>query len=128
MTIHPLEPPRDFSSPLHAQGVVAEGVERFAFVSGQVGVRPDGASGDGIEEQTRIAFENVSRILAETDLHLRDVVSLRIHLIRHEDIPAFTSVARELLDGHRPASTLLVQEHLAAPGLLVQVEAIAVGR
>lgn len=124
--ITPLEPPRSFESPLHSQGILVPSPGGIAFVSGQVGVRPDATTGDGLEQQTRIAFENIARVLAEAGLGLGDVASLRIHLTSHDHIEDFTRTARDLLGGHRPAATLLLVEHLANPALLVQVEAVAV--
>lgn len=123
--ISPLEPERDVESPLHSQGVAISAPASLVFVSGQVGVRPDGSTGDGMVEQTRIAFDNIARVLAEGDLEPSDIASLRTYVTSREDIGAFVEVARERLAGHRPASTLLVVESLAAPGLLVQVEAVA---
>lgn len=122
----PLEPPRSFDSPLHSQGVLVTAPGRLAFVSGQVGVRPDATIGAGVEEQTRIAFDNVDRVLAEASLGLGDVASLRTYLTSADHIPAFTRAAEECLAGHRPASTLLLLDRLANPALLVQVEAVAV--
>lgn len=126
--IRPLEPARAFDSPLHSQGTVVTGPGRLAFVSGQVGVRPDASMGRGMAEQTQIAFDNIARILAEADLTIADVASLRSCLTSHDAIPTFTETAARCLAGNRPASTLLIVEHLANPALLVQVEAVAAGR
>ncbi len=124
----PLEPPRDrvLESPLHSQGVLVPSPGGLAFVSGQVGVRPNGTTGNDVEQQTRIAFENIARVLAEAGLDLSDVASLRIYLTSHDDIGSFAQAARQCLGGHRPAATLLLVEHVANPALLVQVEAVAV--
>lgn len=127
MRIVPLEPPRNLESPLHSQGVLVPSPGGLAFVSGQVGVRADGTTGDDVEQQTRIAFENITRVLAEAGLGLSDVASLRIYLTSHDHIESFTRTASRCLRGHRPAATLLLVEHLANPTLLVQVEAVAVG-
>ncbi|WP_035281155.1 RidA family protein [Brevibacterium album] len=62
----------------------------IAFVSGQVGIRPDATAGIGAEQQTRIAFENIARVLAEAGLGLSDVASLRIYLTSHDHIEGFT--------------------------------------
>lgn len=126
--MRPLEPPRDFASPLHSQGVLVANPGALAFVSGQVGVRPDGSIGHGVSEQVRIAFENIARVLAEGGLGLGDVASLRIYLTSHDHIVTFADTASRCLGGHRPAATLLVVDRLANPDLLVQVEAVAVGR
>ncbi|HIZ35191.1 MAG TPA: RidA family protein [Candidatus Ruania gallistercoris] len=127
MPIVALEPPRDFESPLHSQGIVVPSPGRLAFVSGQVGVRADATMGSDLSQQTRIAFENIARVLAEADLGLSDVASLRIYLTSCDDIETFTRVAHRCLHGHRPAATLLLVEELANPALLVQIEAVAVG-
>lgn len=126
MPILPLEPPRDFESPLHSQGVLLPSPGRLALVSGQVGVRPDGTTGHDVVQQTRIAFENITRVLAEAGLVLSDVASLRIYLTWRGHIGQFTQTANSCLNGHRPAATLLLVERLANPALLVQVEAVAV--
>lgn len=121
-----LEPPRNFESPLHAQGVLVSPPGGLAFVSGQVGVGPDATTGNGVEEQTRIAFDNIARILAEAGLGLRHLASVRIYLTSRDHIETFTRVASDCLRGHRPTATLLLVEHLAKPTLLVQVEAVAI--
>lgn len=123
----PMEPPRKFDSPLHNQGVLAPRPGRLAFVSGQVGVRADATTGDGVEEQTQIAFDNIARILAEASLDLSDLASLQIYLTSPDHINGFTQTARRCLGGHRPAATLVVVEQLANAALLVQIQATAVG-
>lgn len=123
--IQPLEPARDFESPMHSQGVAVSSPGTLVFVSGQVGVRPDGSVGEGAAEQSRIAFDNIARVLAEGGLSTADIASLRVHVTSHDDIEAFVQAAEAHLGSHRPASTLLVVEHLAAPALLVQIEAVA---
>ncbi len=119
--------PREFTSPLHAQGTLVSSPARLAFVSGQVGVRADGTTGDDVDQQTRIVFENVTRVLAEAGLDLSGLASLTTYLTSHDHIDSFTRAANDCLGGHRPAATLLIVEHLANPALLVQVEAVAVG-
>jgi 2-iminobutanoate/2-iminopropanoate deaminase len=126
MGIIPLDPPRAVASPLHSQGTLASAPGGLVFVSGQVGVSPDGTTAPGVAHQTRVTFDNVLRVLAEVDLTVFDISSLRIYLTSHQDIEAFTQSAKSCLKGHRPAATLLVLEHLADPSLLVQVEAVAV--
>lgn len=122
-----LNAPRDVESPLHSQGVLISGPGDLVFVSGQVGVRADATVGHGIVDQTQIAFDNVSRVLAEARLSLSSIASLRIYLTSHDDIESFTRVAGQCLAGHRPATTLILVELLADPALIVQIEAVAVG-
>lgn len=120
-----LEPPRAFTSPFHSQGVMAVGAAKMAFVSGQVGVRPDGSMGEGVREQTLIAIENITRVLGEGELGLADIVSLRIYLTSHHHIGPFVEAARPHFSDPRPAATLLIVPSLSNGNLLVQIEAIA---
>lgn len=126
--ITPLNAPRDFGSPFHSQGVLVTGVDGFVVVSGQVGVRPDGTVGRGVGEQTTIAMENVRAVLAEADLDLTAVITFTIHLTDDAHIADFVEHASTFLHpdpSRRPAATLLIQDRLANPDLLVQIEAMA---
>lgn len=125
--ISALEPDRDFDSPFHSQGTLATGVSRMAFVSGQVGVRPDGTRAEGLPHQSVVAMENVQRVLDEGDLNMGHVTKLTVYLTDPAHIGQFVGAAAPFLGRVRPAATLLIVAELAAPGLLVQVEAIAVG-
>lgn len=127
MEIVPLEPARSFESPLHSQGVLLPVENGLAIVSGQVGIRPDGTVADSVGEQTKTAFENITRILAEAKMQTDDIASLRIYLTSHDHVDAFVRAAKLCLCGHRPAATLLIVATLAAPSLHVQIEATAVG-
>lgn len=120
-----LDPARDFGSPFHSQGTLATGT-RMAFVSGQVGVRPDGTRAEGVRDQTVVAMENVRRVLTEGGLGMMDVASLTIYLTARDHVSTFVEAAAPFLPEVRPAATLLVVPELAAPGLLVQVAATAV--
>lgn len=122
-----LEPDRAFGSPFHSQGTLATGVSRMAFVSGQVGVRPDGTRAEGIADQTVVAMENVLRVLGQGGFTMSDVGRLTVYLTSHDHIGSFVDAAAPFLPEVRPAATLLVVGALADPSLLVQVEALAVG-
>lgn len=123
----PLEPTRSFESPLHSQGVLLPVENRLAIISGQVGVRPDGTVADDVGDQTRTAFENITRILAEARMRTDDIASLRIYLTSHNHVQEFIRAAKSCLGNHRPAATLLIVAALANPSLQVQIEATAVG-
>lgn len=128
MTLRPLNPARARRSPFHSQGVAVTDPSRWVYVAGQVGVRPDGAVGPDVVEQTAIAFDNVAAVLAEGGLGLSDVVQLRIYVTARDHIGGVVAGADGLLPAvieERPGATLLIVPELADPRLLVQIEAVA---
>ncbi|MDN5726540.1 MAG: RidA family protein [Propionibacteriales bacterium] len=120
-----LNPRRAQTSPFHSAGMLVTHIHQLATVSGQVGVRPDGTVGQGIVEQTQIAFENVEAVLAEGRLDLGAVIQYTIHLTDRAHIADFVRAGSPFLPEPRPACTLLIQAGLASPDLLVQIEALA---
>lgn len=98
---------------------------RLLFVSGQVGVRPDGTVPQGIEAQADQVWKNIAHCLAEAGMGIGDIVKFTSFLTRKEDLAKFGEVRNRHLGAHRPTSTLLVIQSLARPELLVEVEVIA---
>jgi enamine deaminase RidA (YjgF/YER057c/UK114 family) len=98
------------------------------YVSGTVAWGPDGAlvgPGD-VYAQAKQAIANIEAALKEADAALRDVVRTRIYLT---DISRWEDAARahrEAFAEVRPASSLLEVSRLAAPDMLVEIEAVAV--
>lgn len=122
-SLNPVAVPR---SPFYSQGVEVEPGARTVFVSGQVGVGPDGTPAEGIAAQTRQAVANVHAVLAEAGLGPDSLVSQRIYLTSGESVPGFVEAAAEFVGEDPPATTMLVVAGLADPALLVEIEAVAV--
>ncbi|HLA16537.1 MAG TPA: RidA family protein [Candidatus Limnocylindrales bacterium] len=98
------------------------------YVSGQVAKDRDNAFvgvGDP-DAQCRQVFTNLAAVLEEAGSSLDHIVKLTIYLTDSAYIDTFRSVRNELLTRPMPASTLVVVSALAAPELLVEIEAIAV--
>jgi 2-iminobutanoate/2-iminopropanoate deaminase len=121
-----LNPPSVPRSPFYAQGVAVDGNTRTVYVSGQVGVGPDGTPEEGISAQTRRAVQNVHAVLAEAGLGPESVVAQRVYLTTAESVPGFVEAAAAFVGSEPPATTLLVVAGLADPALLVEIEAVAV--
>jgi enamine deaminase RidA (YjgF/YER057c/UK114 family) len=109
----------------YAHGVELDGPVRFLFGAGQAGVDADGRIGDGIDEQSRLAWRNVGEILAEAGMGITDIVQLNMLLLRREDYASARAVRDRVLGDHRPASTLLYVVGLANPRWLVEIDFIA---
>jgi reactive intermediate/imine deaminase len=94
------------------------------YTAGQVAFDADGALvPGGAAEQTRQVLANVAACLAAAGCSLADVVKVNAFLTDMADFAAFNDVYREVFVEPYPARTT-VQVGLA-PGLLVEIEAIA---
>lgn len=97
-------------------------------ISGQSSIDADGnvLAADDVAEQTRLSFENLRIVLEQGGAALSDVVKLTAYLVGTEHVPTYVAVMTEAFEGHRPAQALVGVTALALPGLLVEVEALAV--
>lgn len=98
------------------------------YVSGQVAKDRDNqfvGVGD-VEAQCRQVFANLATVLEEAGSSLEHIVKLTIYLSDSAFIDTFRAVRNETLARPMPASTLVIVSGLAAPELLVEIEAIAV--
>ncbi len=98
---------------------------RWLYISGQVGIRPDGEVPADIESQADQAFANVIAILADAGMSVADLVKVTSFVVGSEQIPAYRNAREKHLGYADPASTLLVIDALARPDLKIEVEAVA---
>lgn len=125
MTTTPLAPATVPASPFDSQGVEVRDASRPVYLSGQVGVVADGTPVDGIEAQAAQAVANLSAVLAEEGMTTADLVELTIYLTDLAEVGPFTGAVGGTLPQPPPATTLLLVAGLAAPELLVEIEAVA---
>jgi enamine deaminase RidA (YjgF/YER057c/UK114 family) len=60
---------------------VPEG-SRLLYISGEVGVLPDGAVPKGIEAQAEACWRNITAILADAGMGIGDLVKITTYLVR----------------------------------------------
>lgn len=123
--------PFPVAEPYH--GIYAHGVEapaglRTLYVSGQIGVAPDGQLAEDFDGQCRQAIANVRSVLTEAGMTLNDIVKMSFFLVRRENMAGLVAVRKDLLDGVRPAITTVFVAGLVSPQWLVEVEAVACAR
>jgi enamine deaminase RidA (YjgF/YER057c/UK114 family) len=58
------------------------------YISGDVGVRPDGTVLETIEAQAEACWRNITAILADAGMGVRDLVEITTYLVRPEDVAA----------------------------------------
>jgi enamine deaminase RidA (YjgF/YER057c/UK114 family) len=97
------------------------------WVSGQVGLGPDGRPGKGMEAQARFAFEALKTVLEAAGASLADVVELTtFHTDLRGDMAEFARVKDAFFADRYPSWTAVGVTQLAAPEFLVEVRAVAV--
>jgi 2-iminobutanoate/2-iminopropanoate deaminase len=109
----------------YSHGVEAPASARWLYVSGQVGVTPEGKVLDGAEAQIEQAWRNVLSVLEAAGMGPRDLVKVTTFLLDRADLAAARAIRERLLQGAEPASTLLIVAGLASPEWRVEIEAVA---
>lgn len=118
--------PTGVSAPqFYSHGVEVQPTQRLLFISGQVGIRPDGSVAEGIAEQTRVAIQNLQAVLAAAQMDVADIVKSTIYLTDESLFEGFAAAGAPLVSSPPPATTLVYVKALASPALLVEIEAIA---
>jgi 2-iminobutanoate/2-iminopropanoate deaminase len=114
-------------NPVYSQGLLTQAGGRTLYVSGQVGIGPDGQPAEGIAAQTRAAIANLNAVLAAAGMAPENLAKVTIYLTDPANIGGFMEAGGGSLPNPPPATTLLVVAALASPDLLVEIEAVAVG-
>lgn len=73
-------------------------------------------------EQAKVAFTAALEAIAEFGLGPDSVIRTRMYLTHVRDVDAVGRAHKEIFDGVRPVSTLLVVEGFVDPRILVEVE------
>jgi enamine deaminase RidA (YjgF/YER057c/UK114 family) len=111
------------------QAELVEGQQRLLICSGQTATDADGRPqhpGD-MPAQLALTLDNLEAVLAGGGMGLADVVRLDVFTTEVDQLLEHYQVVTERLDAAevKPASTLLGVTRLAAPELLVELQAMA---
>jgi enamine deaminase RidA (YjgF/YER057c/UK114 family) len=109
----------------YAHQIEVAGPERLLFLSGQVGMRPDGALSSDPVEQLAVALENVRLNLQAAGMEIADLVKLTFYFVGELDTVRRRTVVAGWLEGHQPCMTTLFVAALASPVYRVEVDAWA---
>ena len=115
-------PPGTFSQCLVAGDLI--------FVAGQhAGTGDGGIGGDGtIGSQAAIALGKIKSLIEAAGGMMADVAKLTVYVTDINGRAEIGEARRKFFSGDFPCSTLVEISALAQPGLLVEIEAIAVHR
>ena len=111
----------------YSQAVITEG-GRIVWLAGQVAIAD--AAGKSLagdfDGQVREIFARLGKTLSEAGGSLRDMVTMTVFITDARLGTRFTEIRREIFGDNFPASALITVTGLAQPGMLVEVQGIAV--
>lgn len=97
------------------------------WVSGQVGIDAVMKPGEGIEEQSELAFRALQQVLEAAGATLADVVELMtFHTQLDTDMATFSRVKDSYFPDRYPSWTAVGITQLAMPELRIEIRAVAV--
>ena len=96
------------------------------WVSGSVGVNPDGSIPEDAVDQFDVAMRNLDAALRAVGGRPEHVVKVTLFLTDINDRPRINPARERYFGEHRPASTLVEVSALVAPEMKVEIEAEAV--
>ncbi|MFI6998440.1 RidA family protein [Nocardia sp. NPDC050175] len=109
---------------VHAMEV--RGAQRLLFVSGTMGLDPDGKPAETLTEQLELIWSNLRAILASADMTVDNIVRLTSYLRDASDAEANAAARVAALGGRAVPTTAIVVQTLDNDWL-VEVEVVAAG-
>jgi enamine deaminase RidA (YjgF/YER057c/UK114 family) len=122
-----LDNPSTLSPPLglYSHTVEVPAGARLLFVSGQVGVRPDGTTPESLEEQADQVYANIVAALAAKKAPPSAIIKLTTFMVDDDPNGVIRMARRKHLGDHRPASTAVYVTRLVDRTWKVEIEAVA---
>ncbi len=120
--------PEGIAPPTGYTHVVTTDARKTVYISGQIGIDPQGKIQEGLRAQTIQVFENLKTALASVGATFDNVVKVTYLIVNYkaEDRAIVREIRAQYVNAqHPPASTLIGVQALAMPELLIEVEAIA---
>jgi 2-iminobutanoate/2-iminopropanoate deaminase len=120
--------PESIHAPLgrYVHQIEVTGENRILFLSGQLGVQPDGSLPDDAIGQLGVALENILRNLEAAGFEPSDLVKITTYAVGEIDPAGRRAVMDRLLGPHVTTSTLVFVAALAAPQYKVEIDAWAI--
>ena len=100
----------------------------YIFASGQVAVDEQGeivGEGDFLKQAHQV-LRNVQQLLGAAGASMAEVAKVTIFLVNADDFAHIPGLRSQYFQTPYPADTTVIVESLARPGLLIEVEVIAV--
>ena len=108
----------------YAHAVEVAGPTRLLYISGTMGLTPDGGAAAGFEAQCEQAWANIAAVLDGAGMTLRNLVKVTCFLGDRADRDVNAAVRNRVLGDHRVAVTV-VAVTLLDPAWKLEIEAVA---
>jgi enamine deaminase RidA (YjgF/YER057c/UK114 family) len=111
----------------YSPGVITEG-GRIVWLAGQTGFRDEnGKEMVGFEAQARQAFKGIDAVLKKAGGSLTNIVTMTVFINDPRNGDKFVALRKEMFsDGNYPASALITVSNFAGPGMMLEIQAVAV--
>ena len=96
------------------------------WISGTVGVRPDGSIPEDTADQFQVAIDSLDRCLRAAGGRPEQIVKVTVLLTNIADRALINPIRQRYFGVNRPASTLYEVSALVSPEMKVEIEAEAV--
>src|SRR5437879_2717597 len=105
---------------------VPEG-SRLLYISGEVGVLPDGSVPETIEAQAEACWRNIIAILADAGMSVEDLVKITTYLVRPEDVAAAGAARAKHFGDARPGSATIIVKAPDHPSFRSEIDRVTPG-
>lgn len=110
----------------YSQGILVESPQKILYISGQVGIDFPNEE-KSFEDQIEAAYENLNKVLKSAGMNFDNIVKVT-ELVVENTTDRLNSVnnKKKLVFKKFPASLYIPVDSLALPGMLFEIEAVAV--
>lgn len=109
----------------YSLGMRTTASSHLLHTSGIVATAADGSIPEGLEQQAQRIWYAISEILIAGGFILQDLISYTTYVVAGNDLSVVMAARDTALNGHKPASTLIVVPMLARPEWRMEISAIA---
>ena len=109
----------------YAQAIEATSVQRLLFISGTMGLEPNGLIDKDFQTQATRVWANIDATLISAGMSRKNLAKLTIWLANTDDWKLGAEIRQRYLGDHKVAMSV-VQVGLVHPDWLIEVEAVAV--
>jgi 2-iminobutanoate/2-iminopropanoate deaminase len=81
---------------------------------------------DDVEEQTKLVFEDISKILGQAGASLDDVVKAVIYITDMQDFDKISPIRAEYFKNSMPVSSLIEANRMTREGAKIEIEVTAI--
>jgi enamine deaminase RidA (YjgF/YER057c/UK114 family) len=119
--------PKSLAAPLarYSAAIEVPAGARLVFVSGQLGIDPDGQTPESAEAQAELCFAAIRALLAEAGMEVSDIVRLNAFVTEEAYLADYMRVRDHHIGNPPPASTLMIVSGFSRPQFKVEVECVA---